>query len=254
MILVDDRVGSRELYQLLPQGSAEICRLNSADYCFVGNGPGKPVFVGIERKGLNDVLKCLLDGRFSGGQLPKLLADYDVVYLIVEGAWRPGKEGTLERLGRGGWQTVVLGTRVWMYRELDGWLTSIETMAGVRLRRTESERETAAVILNLYHWWTDKEWEDHRSHLAFDRSDRPTLVRPSLAIRVAKELSGIGYDKAGAVARHFHGSVREMVLAVEDQWQEVAGIGKILSQRIVRELNGQTANSGEPSGPAQSGV
>jgi ERCC4-type nuclease len=177
-----------------------------------------------------------------------------VVYLIVEGAWRPGKEGTLERLGRGGWQTVVLGTRVWMYRELDGWLTSIETMTGVRLRRTESERETAAVILNLYHWWTDKEWEDHRSHLAFDRSTRPTLVSPSLAIRVAKELSGIGYDKAGAVARHFHGSVREMVLAGEEQWKEVSGIGKILSQRIVRELNGQVTNSSEPSGPAQGGV
>jgi len=223
VILIDDRTGSRELYGLLPPGSAEICRLESADAAFIGQGPGKPMMVGIELKGLSDVLQCIQNGRFSGGQLPKLLRDYDVVYLIVEGAWRPGKEGTLERLARGGWQTVVFGTRVWMYRELDNWLTSIETMTGVRLRR--------------------KEWEDHRSHLAFDRSDRPTLIKPSLAVRVAKELSGVGYDRAGAVARHFHGSVREMVLAGEDQWKEVAGIGKILSQRIVAELNGTNPNA-----------
>jgi len=243
MILIDDRTGSKELYGLLPPGSAEICRLEAGDAAFVGCGPGKPMMIGIELKGLSDVLQCIGTGRFAGGQLPKLLRDYDVVYLIVEGAWRPGKEGTLEKLARGGWQTVVLGTRVWMYRELDNWLTSIETMTGVRLRRTESERETAACILNLYHWWTDKEWDEHRSHLAFDRSDRPTLVKPSLAIRVAKELSGVGYDRAGAVARHFHGSVREMVLAGEDQWKEVAGIGKILSRRIVDELNGHPTDA-----------
>src|SRR2546426_10716375 len=114
MILVDDRTGSKALYPFLPSGSAEICRLNSADYAFVGNGNGKPTLVGIERKGLNDALQCIQTGRFAGTQLPGLLHDYDVVYLIVEGAWRPGKEGTLERLARGGGQTVVLGTRVWM--------------------------------------------------------------------------------------------------------------------------------------------
>jgi ERCC4-type nuclease len=237
MILIDDRTGSKDLYDLMPPGSAEICRLNYGDVAFLGKGDGKPVAVGIELKGLNDVLQCIQSGRFSGHQLPGLLKDYDVVYLIVEGAWRPGKEGTLERLGRGGWQTLVLGTRVWMYRELDNWLASIESMTGVRLRRTESERETAAVILNLYHWWTDKEWEEHRSHLAFDRSSRPVLVKPSLTVRVAKELTGIGWEKAGAIARHF-GSVRGMAMAEEKQWREIDGIGDVLSKRIVQELTG----------------
>lgn len=240
MILIDDRTGSKELYSLLPPGTADICRLNFGDCAWVGRGDNKPVMVGVELKGVNDVLNCITTGRFSGHQLPGLLKDYDVIYLIVEGATRPGKEGTLERLGRGGWQPVVLGTRVWMHRELDNWLTTMESVAGIRLRRTESERETAACILNLYRWWNDKEWNEHRSHLAFDRSTRPTLLHPSLAIRVAKELPGVGYQKAGAVARFFHGSVREMVNAPEDRWKEVDGIGKVLSQRIVEEINGET--------------
>jgi len=61
------------------------------------------------------------------------------------------------------------------------------------------------------------------------------LYKPSLARRVAAELPGIGIGKSGAVADHFK-TVRKMVEADEQEWTEVAGIGKTLAKKINEAL------------------
>jgi excinuclease UvrABC nuclease subunit len=63
---------------------------------------------------------------------------------------------------------------------------------------------------------------------------------PSLAFRVAAELPGIGWERAGAVSRRFT-TVRQMVDAEADEWLTVPGIGKTIAARAVAALQkGQT--------------
>ena len=57
MILIDDRVGSGELLRYFHNGTAVLTALDSADFCFYGNGPdGESWAVGIERKKLPELI------------------------------------------------------------------------------------------------------------------------------------------------------------------------------------------------------
>jgi ERCC4-type nuclease len=97
--------------------------------------------------------------------------------------------------------------------------------------------ESSRFILALYRWW-QKEWTDHTSHLARNKTPKEiTLVRPSLVRRIASELPGIGWGKSQAVDEHFL-SVEDMILASEKKWASIPGIGKKLSQNIVKCLKG----------------
>ncbi len=93
MILVDSRIGSKDLIK--PLGSiSKLAVLEFADAMFVGGGEGnKPVFVGIEIKKIKDALSCIMSGRFAGHQLVGLVKEYDVRYLIIEGWYRADRKG-----------------------------------------------------------------------------------------------------------------------------------------------------------------
>lgn len=96
-------------------------------------------------------------------------------------------------------------------------------------------------ISTLYKWWTGKEYEEHRGHLAiFDRMrdglvDRAILVRPSLCRMVSAQLPGIGIQKSEMVAGHF-GSVSNMVGADISEWEEIDGIGRTMAVKIYNAL------------------
>lgn len=242
MLFVDSRIGSFDLEPMLKSLGApvELTTLEFADCCFVGSGPeGRPVQVGIELKKLNDMLSCITTGRFSGHQLPGLVQNYDEIWLIVEGIYRANpRDGILETYKGGDWRAVELGARRWQYRDLEAFLTTAEVKAGVRVRRTNSRDETARVVAGLYAWWTATDYEDHRSHLALNRSrDIALLAKPSLTRRIANELPGIGFERSGMVAGHFE-TVRNMVNADESEWVVLPGIGKTIARRIVAEVNG----------------
>lgn len=255
MVYLDDRAGSGALWQpLRSQGlDVQLTRMDYADVAFQGNGPeGCPVQIGIEHKQVGDIVKCMHDGRFAGHQLPGLVANYGVVYLLVEGSYRANpKTGELEvpafRGTKKGWANLRTGQRGVMYRELESFLITLETKAGIKVRRTFNTHESCLFIKTLYNWWTVKAFEQHRSHLAFDESglvDQALLVRPSLLKRVAKELPGIGWKKSAAVAAHFT-SVAEMVGARSKEWQEIEGIGKTMADRIVRAVGGGASQDGD---------
>lgn len=240
MILVDDRVGSRELLHLFQHGSATLYRLEYGDFSFIGNGPDGPVMVGIERKQVREVASTLLDHRFTGHQLPGLLQQYQIVYLIVEGRMRaaPGT-GLLEYKRSNGWVQIVNGTRRYMASDIRLFLSTIENTCGVRLRFTESQRGTADEVKALHDWWTGKEWQDHKSHLA-NRNPLPdtTWVRkPTLVEQIAACLPGVGWKRARAAGLVFP-SVQEMVEAVVEDWEKVEGIGKGVAAKVVAAING----------------
>ena len=236
MILVDRRVGSGDLIELLPQGSASLDTLQYGDCAFLGIGPGgRPVRVGIELKALGDAASSIRSGRFAGHQLPGLLRDYDKVYVVLEGLFRPGPEGELQTFRRGQWGTAEWGHTAWMYSELDGWTTTIATVAGVIVKRTSSRRETAAVVYGLHQWWNSKKYEQHRSHVGFDESGRPSLMAPGLVRRVAAQLPGIGWGRSGPVADKFR-TVLDLATASTKDWLEIEGIGKTLATRAVAAI------------------
>jgi ERCC4-type nuclease len=239
---LDSRVGSVELapyfnsYGLKPQ----ITRLDFGDVDFMGRGPSGECAVVVERKVINDLIQSMQSRRLSGHQLPGLADGYDVCYLIVEGIWRPGNQDQLE-IRNGQWRESPRGG--FSYRAIDHYLTSLEQRAGVIYRRTSTPRETVACIVNLFRWWREKAWDEHRSHdmlyapVSDGRRMSMYVRKPNLVEKVACQLPGVD-RKARDIAAKF-ANVRELALADEATWQSIKGIGVKGAKTIVRAIGGQ---------------
>lgn len=238
MILIDDRVGAVDLAGHLQHWNVpcEVARLEYGDAAFEGNGPTGPCLCGVEIKRLNDALACMLDGRFAGHQLPGLVGAYDRVFLVVEGNWQPEFSSGLLVVPRknGRPEAVALGSRRFMYRDLDHWLTSMENMAGVRIRRSRDRIETARIVSDLWSWFA-KPWDKHTSHLAMHDDVSGPLVKASLARRMAASLPGIGFVRSAAVAQELP-TVEAICAASVARWAEIDGIGKTMAERIHRAI------------------
>ena len=238
MIRIDRRIGSAHLQPLLQKMGVpvQVQTLEYGDVAFEGRGPEeRPVPVGIEVKTLGDLLASLTTGRLMGHQMPGLLAHYEHVYLVVQGFYKINREGAIEtRMGRD-WHPLVLGGRVFLWRDLSGLLTTLETRCGVHLRQTSGAHETALTVAGLYHWWTGKAYADHRSHLAFHEipDSQVSLGTPPLVVRLAKELPGIGYKRAHAIGAVFP-TPQVMANASAAQWAQIEGIGSTLAHRLER--------------------
>jgi ERCC4-type nuclease len=237
VIFLDNRVGSKELAPLLTVPT-ELTRLEYGDASFVGRGADGPVHIGMERKTIMDLAKSLSTGRLSGHQLIGMLKLYDVVYLLVEGLWRVDpNSGLLMRVdGKGSWRYLKIGARRFMAREVFKYINTLQMKAGVIYRRTASIYETAEWLQSDYAWW-QKSWEDHRSHLQWQRPvETPMLVKPGMVERVSSQVEGVGWDKARSLGKEFK-SVRELLEASPKRLAKVKGIGKKLSEKIHKELN-----------------
>ncbi len=209
------------------------------DIAFPGEGPEHPIPIGIERKKIPDVLQCITDGRFAGHQLPGLLANYEVVYLIVEGDYGCATDGDLLYRGK----HIPWGRKTWKYAGLESWLNTVDLRAGVRVRRTKDEKETVALIHALYSWWQE-DWVDHRSHLEFDQprfnsgDSGISFVRPSPVRLVGKEIPGVGWVRSGQLDMYFQ-NVREMANAPLEKW---AGV-EIREKNRMRRLGGNVVQA-----------
>lgn len=248
MITVDYREGSVGLAPLLRAKGlpVQIGTLHFGDVAFDGNGPeGCPVPVGVEVKTLGDVLKCMTDGRFAGHQLPGMINSYIQPWLLVEGIWRSGKEGLLEQLRGNQWRPATVGSRKFMYRDFLTWKLTLQTKAGMNVQECSSWNEAAVWISTLYNWWTVKEFDQHRSHIAIHTPmerenglfDRAILTRPTVCRLVAMQLPGVGVEKSREIAAKFR-TVEELVMADEADFSTIPGIGKELARRIYGSLRG----------------
>lgn len=242
-IRLDNRVGSADLESYFRKWHIpfQLCRLEYGDAAIKGNGPnGSTMEVGVEIKKIRDALNSICDGRFAGRQLPGLVTNYQRVWLVIEGQFSCDYQSGILMYRKGKkMEPLGVGSRRFMFRDVDHWLTTMESKAGVRVRRTLSRLETARYIADLHSWWTGKEWEEHRSHLAFDECtvDSEILFRPNLVRRMAAELPGVGWTRSKAVAARF-GSVVEMVLANREEWEECEGIGKGIAEKVTKALMG----------------
>ena len=260
MIQVDKRIGSAELakYLVTLKVPVEVGDLTFGDFCFLGQGPeGLPIPVGIERKALADWVTSFYTGRFFGHQLKGMLLCYQVIYVVVEGLWREDHQtgrvlvyGWDKAKKKKGWIDLEVGGKVVMARELAHQVMTAENKGGVIFKWTGSKVETGKAIDRIYHWWCDKEFDAHRSHLVLKPAlaDKALLIKPSLCRQVAACLPGVGWVRSGAVALHFK-TVHAMVQASEAEWQTVDGIGKTMAQRIVGALR-TPGSSGSGLNPA----
>lgn len=241
MLFIDRRVGSVEFESKLKHFGLpiQVTTLDYADFAFMGRGPkGAPVAVGIERKTISDLLTSMQSGRLSGHQLPGLCESYAYVWLLIEGLFRPEPATGILQTWHGIWKDAGHSRRSMLYRNIEQYFITLETQAAVRIRRSATPDESAHIIANAYRWWCNKEFDDHKSHLALDTldaRDANLMVRPSVVRNVAAQLPGVGWTKSEAVSKRFK-TVANMVMATESEWREVPGIGATLAKRIVKEL------------------
>lgn len=243
-MIVDRRAGSKDLYPQLQMARVqplELGDLHYGDVSILGNGPeGCPWTVGIEYKKLPDLAQSIDTGRLAGHQLPGMLECYQDCWLLIEGIWRTGKYGEVQVPRASGWQSLINGrSGGFSAKSLYGFILTCQIKLGIKVVQCGASEQTVAWLSAINHWWTGKEYEEHRAHLAFDSSSALTLVsRPSLVRRVAKELPGIGWGRSGAVAKSFH-SVVEMATAAQSEWEDIEGIGKTTAGRVIDALEGR---------------
>lgn len=259
-LLVDKRTGSGELVPYLQALGlpAVATHLHFADMAFLGNGldeEGEEALfpIGVERKALGDFVSSVLSGRLAGHQLTGLLNSYRETWVVIEGDWRidtktghvqvlkwepkPGNKKPSKKL----WTDVETGTdHALAYREFEAMILTLELKGGVRIRHTRDKMATCRFLHALYHWWTDKTWLAHRSHLRFHSqfADKNLLVPPSYCRELAAVLPGIGFEKSGAVAQFFQDVPEAMAYASPAMWAAIPGIGKTMADRIVAVWKG----------------
>lgn len=240
-LMIDPRAGSVELIAPLSAAGlpVEETTLLFGDIAFVGRGEGgTTITVGLEHKKLGDLVNSLDTDRLVGHQLPGMLRTYERGYLVIEGDWDtddsgrivvPSKFKHLKTPLKGAPPASVLLQRVW----------TLEHRGGLRVFWAKTQKETIRYVCSLYRAWTDRDLDQHRSHLAMHAPDLDkALLQPvSLKRQIAAQLPGVGYTKSEAVDRHFP-TITAMINAPEEDWMLIDGIGKTLARRIVQACQG----------------
>lgn len=245
MILIDDRVGSKDLLRYMSR-PAELARLDYGDASFLGQDSGVPCLIGIERKRIRDFVNGIVTGRTAGHQLRGLLNHYSRVYFVVEGIWRASPDGLLEIRAGSQWQPLRYGVRAFMASMVWSHLLTLQTVGGCYTATTASPSDTAGFIQTLYDWWK-KGPEGHHSadvihsvEPAMRTPDhRLRMAPPTVAVRIAAQLPCIGAQQCWRVADHFQHNPREMANADASEWMKIRGIGKKSAKEVVKSWKGK---------------
>lgn len=226
--------------------------LSHGDVVFFGvKEDGEPLRVCVERKRIGDLVNSILGGRYLYQAQSAHSAGFDVLCLILEGTFRPGPDtgmvevprmrsmmtpGSLRPRVRRSWEPIQPGIS---YSRFDQYLTELDYLAGIIVKRSQSVRETAAIVKALWLNFQTSPSKHQSLHQIYSppMGQVDLLARPGLVRRVAKELDGVGWERSRAVAKRFR-SVREMVDASMGEWMEIEGIGKVTAQKAVSSLNG----------------
>ncbi len=246
MIYVDDREPP-EMAQMVPNGvPVHVMRLDVGDFMFFVNGPGGKMWcAGVERKTLGDFVSSVQSGHLPD-QLRRMAEVFDVYWLIIEGVSRINSNGEIDSLRSGAienpsgkkiggtWESVTQQRRPIGYLSWEGWKTSYECMGGVKIRTSRNKYETMRVVVALWSWGANKEWEEHRS-MSKPFTSFGGLVRPNLLMKWLTSLDGVGEKRAREAAKHF-GSALAVANAEVEDWLQVGGIGKKTAQKIVESI------------------
>lgn len=247
-MLIDPREGSKDLVEpMVALGvDAQEAHLEFGDIAFNGRGlKGKPLKIGIEYKKMGDYLSSM-KGRLQGHQLPGMVEAYDRRYLIVEGEFEYDSHGRLlRRAGRSFWKPMPGSPPA---VEVLKRLLVMELRGGIYTIPTTKARQTHLWLLALYRVWTDKDMDDHKSHLALYAPDLDPQVSDDIPwFRDAcGRLPGVGYRRSKSFELAFEGSMENLMAS---SMQEIADVetpdkhgkprrlGRPTAERIYKELH-----------------
>lgn len=185
--------------------------LDAGDACF-GSADGR--LIGVEVKKVNDAVQCMYTGRLADEQIPKMRAQYDVCYLLIEGVYRPEPQSGVLQLWRefdsskdvkcGQWYDVTTGRKRLMYSAFESWLTTMANLGGVSVRNTSSAHVTAALLSSLYSWY------QRTTHASFDsmhysEGNSAALSRPTMLRRMLALLPHVAWDRSAKLLQRVGG-------------------------------------------------
>ena len=212
---------------------------------------GGTILIGIERKKVGDICACILDGRLMHQTQIAKENGIDIFVLVAEGRIHSNSEDGLLEVPV--WKSYInvagfnRHREEWVpvrpamtYSRFDQFLTELDYLTGVIVKRSENVRETATIIRALYDNFQTPPSKHNSLHRIYEAPNRDSilLTRPGLVRRVSKEFSGVGWERSRSVAERFK-SVREMANADAKSWQEIDGIGKKTAEKVVREINNE---------------
>jgi hypothetical protein len=214
----------------------QLVELPSGDVWFDGwHVDGEPQRIGIEFCKLPDLFAKMDSGRLHGqvsGQLVRMRDDYDRVYLLVCGAYRPSRDGALQvgykpssHVYRADRETVFYrdygyGAEPKPYAWLEAFLSGPSFAAlGAERVRVSTIEEAAAWIAVLHAQWT-KDPGDHSSLRKIEKYEpiRPPGMGDGMYTRLkwACQFPKFGFEYGMACAGHY-ASVRDMVNTSVDE-------------------------------------
>ena len=173
---------------------------------------------------------------------------FDYSYLLVEGRLEYDRQGIL--LGRG----QRIGS-VRSYSPMPGQMTISELLqrlnvlhlcGGLTPILSPSREDTLQILCALYRTWTDKDLDEHRSHLAIYNA--PSLIPISEWRATFKTFPGIGMRASKAVSDHFGNNLARATAASVEEWAaiEIVGdngksrkLGRATAKRIVAYCRGE---------------
>ena len=228
----------------------QLATLTAGDFFFTGRGPkdeaGDETYpsIGFERKTISDFFSSTHSGRLVAEQIPKMLAHYEYRYLIIEGQAKVDwASGELMEMWQGQWMPVARkvknrGRVSYTGEQLLGAMNTIAVFTPMTVIRTFNIDDTLDVIATLWHWW-DKPYDKHSTLKKFHSATQNVVLleKASFLRRVAKELSGVSWERSSDIEFRFP-SVFAMCQAEIDDWLEIPGIGPVLSKRIYNQLRG----------------
>jgi len=243
LILIDDRIGSKHYADIIP-GSV-ITRLDSADLAFDAGD----LTVGVEVKKTLDAVNCLFSGRLADHQIPLMKASYDVVYLVIEGVYRPcPQSGVLQVLKlfnenekgiqAGRWSDATSGRQRLLFSSFESWLNTLAVQGGILVRNTSSVAGTAALVLSMQSWWQKSE---HRSYHVMDETLPETVLsRPTMLRRIVALLPRVGWSRSAILAKRFQ-SVAELTEASPEAFLIENEIAMPTAIKIWEALHGENS-------------
>lgn len=264
-----------------------LSNLKSADIVFTGNGPDNQLLsIAVEIKSLPDFIDSVRNGRLHGRQTRLMLATYDVNYVAIYGIYRcDTATGDLVYLRGKQWTPMIDRRRKKSIKDVSSFGSSFDSSpkplqysflqscicsceaVGLRVKELpfshisthmESTRSHLAHWLYyLYSWWT-KRWEEHRSICQLDDSRRIIKTTSNLQTmgltdnelliaNIAKEVPGVQFDRALAIAKEFK-SPRAFINASREEIAEIVTtsgkgrqtrIGRVRAETIDLALDGQ---------------
>lgn len=228
--------------------------LSSGDYAWDGvDDSDRAILCGLERKKTRDLVRCVVQSNHHLAQLRRMAEDYHVRYFVWEGDAKPDPETGLLLVPE--WNPAAR-RREWIpcepqvqYSRIDKHLETLRAVLGVIPWRTFSYAETCRVIRDRAEWW-QKPPERHTSADGFPRPFEPggnlELIgvpagqrkRIGLVPRLAKELEGIGWERAGEIGQRFP-LPHDLDTASVAEWLGVVGLGRGTVTRVLRQWHGE---------------